>query len=229
MDGTRGIGVILLAMGAAAACGDRPAAEPEPASAVVSAPGIATAGSPEAPGADAPVAEEQRLPEPPADHRPTGAADRALLSGIYLAFAVEPAGFADKVAALTPEQRRQTWGFLFCAAPRMLAAGQEGERHGAPVNVELPPAADELIEYQGPHDRARRTLLRQLAGEFVVVGRCIQSIDEGERRVVDGILARQAKNLEMMRATSGAGQSEKWEGRVRRVFPVLFAALLPGC
>jgi hypothetical protein len=183
----------------------------------------------EDPGPDPAPAVEQRLPEPPADHRPTGPVDRALLSDLYLAFAAEPKGFADKVAALSPEQRRQVFGFLFCAAPKMLAAGQEGERPGAPVTVDLPPEADELIEYQGPRDRARSTLLRQLAGEFVIVGRCVQSLGDGRHEVVDGILARQAKNLEMMRATSGPGQADKWSERIRRVFPALFAALLPEC
>ncbi|HUT78298.1 MAG TPA: hypothetical protein VM285_11455, partial [Polyangia bacterium] len=211
MDGIIRSGLFVWALVTLAACDTSPRdakpVQPEPPN----------AERPQAPGADSPVAAEQKIPEPPADHGPTVAEDRTLLAELYLAFAAEPAGFADKVAALTSEQRRQAYGFLFCAAPRMLAAGQEGERTGAPVSVELPPEADELIEYQGPRDRARRTLLRQLAGEFVVVGRCIQSIDRGERQVVDGILARQAKNLEMMRATSGPGQSEKWDGRIRGV------------
>jgi hypothetical protein len=223
MDGTCLFGMISLVLCAAAACDNAPQdakpAPPEPAPVV----------HPPTPDADAPVAEEQRLPEPPADHQPTGAADRTLLADLYLSFAAEPDGFADKVAALTPAERRQAWGFLFCAAPRLLAAGQEGERTGAPVSVELPSEAEELVEYQGPRDRARRTLLRQLAGEFVVVGRSIQSIDKCERRIVDGVLARQAKNLEMMRTTSGPGQSGKWNERIRRVFPALFSSLLPEC
>ncbi len=209
-----------------AACDGKPAAKP---AAVAGTPPAAPGNRPPAGDADEAGPQDQRLPEPPPDHQPTGTADRALLAELYLAFATEPAGFADKVAALTPTQRRQAYGFLFCAAPRMLAAGQEAERTGAPVSVELPPEADELIEYQGPRDRARLTLLRQLAGEFIIVGRSIQSIDRGERRIVDGVIARQAKNLEMMRATAGPGHAGKWSERIRRVFPPLFAALLPEC
>jgi hypothetical protein len=223
MKPARPAGVLALALLAAVACNGAPTEGTPPAP----APAVAKRQPPVLEAE--PAADEQKMPEPPPDHRPSSAADRALIADLYLAFAAEPGGFADKITALTPAQRRQAWGFLFCAAPRMLAAGQEDGRTGAPVTVALPPEADELIEYQGPRERARLTLLRQLAGEFVVVGRAIQSIDRGERRIVDGVIARQRRNLEMMRTTAGPGHTGKWNERIRRVFPALFSSLLPEC
>lgn len=229
MDSTTSRSTVILALLALVACGDRTRAGPPADEPVAAAPAPAPADDRTAPGGREAEGPEPRLPSPPDDHRPTGPEERALIAELYIAFAAEPAGFADKVLALEPARRRQAFGFMFCAAPRLLDAGQEGERHGAPIAMELPEVAEELIEYQGPRNRARRTMLRQLAGEFIVVGRCIEDLDAGSRSVVDGVLARQAENMAFARVTARDGWAADWNERIRRVFPALFAELLPEC
>ncbi|MBW2276342.1 MAG: hypothetical protein JRF63_02555 [Deltaproteobacteria bacterium] len=71
--------------------------------------------------------------------------------------------------------------------------------------------------------------LQQLGGEFLVVGRSIQSISDGDTKTVEQILMRQQQNLEMMKIASGPDQAAEWSATIRRVFPVLFARLIPEC
>lgn len=164
-------------------------------------------------------------------HQPTQGGDRETLAAVYISFAEDPEGFVERVERLPAHQRGRLADFLFCAAPKLLAAGQQAERGpvGAPVELKLPAVADELIGFKGSPARMRSMFLRQLAGEFLIVGRAIQSIDRGQRQAVDEVLANQQRNLEMMQAAAGPTEAAKWSARIRRVFPVLFEELLPEC
>jgi hypothetical protein len=188
-----------------------------------------------------PVTEKQAEPEPvpgtdllgrsltvPEEHSPTASEDRQVLAAIYLSFAEDPEGFVTKVEQLTSERRQRLADFLICAAATLHHASQAGQS-GAPRQVALPPEAQELIGFEGSPERARTMFLRQLGGEFVIVGRSIQSIDRGDKKTVEQILARQKQNLEMMRIANGPDKAAEWSARIRRVFPILFAKLLPEC
>jgi hypothetical protein len=164
----------------------------------------------------------------PADHKPTSAEDREALAAVYLSFAEDPEGFVAAVEKLAPERRQRLGGFLICAAAGLHRAGQPAKA-GAPRQIALPPEADELIDFAGSPEHARTMFLRQLGGEFMIVGRSIQSIDKGDKQLVEQILARQQQNLEMMKLAYGPDKAAKWSATIRRVFPILFARLLPEC
>jgi len=164
----------------------------------------------------------------PADHDPIGPEDREVLAQVYLSFAEDPEGFVERVQGVAPDRRKRLAGYLLCAAARLHAAGNP-DQAGAPAQVELPVEAKELIRFEGSPERTRTMFLRQLGGEFLVVGRSIQSIDGGDTKTVEQILARQQQNLEMMKATSGPDKAAEWSATIRRVFPVLFARLIPEC
>jgi hypothetical protein len=164
----------------------------------------------------------------PADHKPIGAEDREVLSQVYLSFAEDPEGFVEQVQQLAPDRRERIAGYLMCAAGKLHTAANP-DKAGAPIQVELPIEARELIRYEGPPERGRTMFLRQLGGEFLVVGRSIQSIDRGDVKTVEQILARQRQNLEMMKIASGPEKAAEWSATMRRVFPILFARLIPEC
>jgi hypothetical protein len=164
----------------------------------------------------------------PADHKPISAEDRAELAEVYISFAEDPEGFIGRVQKVAPDRRERIAGYLLCAANKLQAAGRQ-DQVGAPVQIEIPVEAKELIRYEGAPDKARSMFLRQLGGEFLVVGRSIQSIAEGDTRTVEQILARQKQNLEMMKIASGPDKAEEWSATLRRVFPILFARLIPEC
>jgi hypothetical protein len=164
----------------------------------------------------------------PADHKPIGAEDREALASVYISFVEDPEGFVGAVQKIDPDRRNRIAGYLLCAADKLRAAGKT-DRAGAPVEIELPIEAKELIRFEGSPDKARSMFLRQLAGEFLVVGRAIQSIDKGETKTVEQILARQHQSLEMMKVVKGPEESAEWSATLRRVYPILFARLIPEC
>jgi hypothetical protein len=163
-----------------------------------------------------------------ADHKPIGPEDREVLARVYLSFAEDPEGFVRAVEELTPERRERIAGYLMCAAGRIRAAGQPAKA-GAPAEIQLPIEAQELIRFEGSPERARSMFLKQLAGEFLIVGRSIQSIHEGDKAMVEQVLARQRQNLELMKVSQGPERAAEWSATIRRVFPILFARLLPEC
>jgi len=163
----------------------------------------------------------------PADHKPIGPEDRAELAQVYLSFAEDPEGFIGRVNKVAPDRQQRLAGYLLCAASRLQAAGNP-DRAGAPVQIELPVEARELMRYEGAPDKARTMFLRQLGGEFLIVGRSIQSISEGDTETVEQILSRQQQNLEMMKL-AGPEEFAEWSATIRRVFPILFARLIPEC
>ena len=196
-----------------------------------------TAGKPDFTGGG-PIAQgrDGELPEllkgdlgVPADHEPTRGGDRQALAAVYISFAEDPEGFVEQVEKLPSSQRQRIAAFLFCAAPKLLAAGKGEPTAGGPVALELPAVADELIGFKGSPARMRSMFVRQLAGEFLIVGRSIQSIDRGQHQLVEEVLRSQQRNLEMMKASTGPTEAAKWGARIRRVFPELFDKLLPEC
>jgi hypothetical protein len=201
-----------------AAVTDEPVESPAPGKGAPQEPGDTAAGASFlAPGKAA-----------PADHKPIGPEDRAELATVYLSFAEDPEGFIVAVQKLAPDRRQRIAGYLLCASNKLRAAGRQ-DQTGAPVQIELPVEAKELIHYEGSPDKGRTMFLKQLGGEFLVVGRSIQSIDEGDTRTVEQILMRQQQNLEMMKLASPPEQVTEWSATIRRVFPILFARLIPEC
>jgi hypothetical protein len=215
---------------AMAACGDKhdeptPRPPPSAAKAVGEPAGGGTDGAVKPGGGTDLLAQSLKVAD---DHKPTSPEDREALAAIYLSFAEDPDGFVTKVEQLSPDRRQRLADFLICAASTLHRASQSTGA-GAPRQVALPAEAQELIGFEGSPERARTMFLRQLGGEFVIVGRSIQSIDSGDKQTVEQILARQRQNLEMMRIASGPDKAAEWSAKIRRVFPILFAKLLPEC
>ena len=215
-----------LVVATIAACGGEeksPAADPAPAE--------PTERADESPAANAeePPAENLELPAAPTDHERTSSEDREVLADLYVRFASDPDEFVAAVEEIPSSVRVQIYGYLLCAAPKLKAAAAALGRPGAPATVTLPPEAEELIGFSGSPKRAKQSFLKQLAGEFLVVGRAIQSLDRGKTEHVEAILARQKRNLQMMKAMHGPEKSAAWAKRIQRVFPEIFAVLAPDC
>ncbi|MFO8073691.1 MAG: hypothetical protein R6V85_17660 [Polyangia bacterium] len=231
------LAALLAACGGDEESGKRPA-EKEPAAAAKE-PDL-SADEPERPASDrkAPSPAEparagaevlDRLPKPPPDHEKTGAEDRAALAELYVTFAQSPEKFVERARALSDERRRQLAGYLFCAAPKLSAAGAPGSAAGAPRELDLPPGTSDLIAFGGSEKHKRQMFLQQLAGEFLVLGRCLQSLDEDGGETIEKVMRRQGRNLRMMKATRGADEVAAWEERIEKVFPELLAGLIPEC
>ncbi len=167
--------------------------------------------------------------KPDPNHRPTRAEDRQLLAGLYVAFSLDPGAFIAKVEAAPSETRKQVSGFLLCAALKLADASRDAPLAGAPAPFELPEAANELIEFSGSKERAKKQFLKQLSGEFLVLGRAIRAIDAGSVSIVKPIIERQKANLKMLELTAPPDKRVVWRSRVEKVFPMLFAELLPQC
>jgi len=135
----------------------------------------------------------------------------------------------EKLEAMPSDTRRQLSGFLLCAALKLAAAVKGAARGGAPVDVELPIEANELINFSGSKARARNQFMRQMSGEFLVLGRVIKSVDNGESAPGRHIVERQKANLKMLEMSAPPEERIVWRSRVERVFPILFAKILPAC
>jgi hypothetical protein len=231
------LAALLAACGGDEESGKRPA-EKQPAAAAEE-PDVSAKkpGRPSSePGARSPAEPEragakvlERLPRPPADHEKTGAEDRAALAELYITFAQSPEKFVERARALSAERRRQLAGYLFCAAPKLSAAGAPGPSSGAPREIDLPPGTPDLIAFGGSKKHKRQMFLQQLAGEFLVLGRCLQSLDEEGGETIEKVMRRQGRNLRMMKATRGADDVAAWEERVEKIFPELLDGLIPEC
>lgn len=167
--------------------------------------------------------------EPPGpDHVATGPGDRQLLANLFLAFSTEPQTFVSAVQAVPSERRQRLAAFMKCAAPRLLAAGQE-RPVGPPVDLRLPEEARQLIGFTGSEKRAKSLFLRQLAGEFLVVGRAISLVDKGDLAPVEKLIQRQKTNIEMLKFSAPPAKQATWRQSVEQAFPPLFASILPAC
>lgn len=230
---TTSIAGLFLAAALSACGGEREAAAPDPVRSVELTEPTATGDAGK--GASEPPPAAGKGPEflspgsgAGADHRPIGAEDREVLARVYLSFAEDPEGFVRAVEELAPDRRERIAGYLMCAADKLRTAGQP-VKTGAPIEVQLPVEAQELIRFEGSPERARSMFLRQLSGEFLIVGRSIQSIHDGRKARVEQILDRQQQNLELMKISQGPERAAEWSATIRRVFPILFARLLPEC
>ncbi len=163
------------------------------------------------------------------DHRRTTPDDRQLLAHLYIVFSLKPEQFIEKLEAMPSDTRRQLSGFLFCAALKMAAAVKGGAQGGAPIDIELPTEVNELINFSGSKERARNQFMRQLSGEFLVLGRVIESVDKGESAPGRHIVERQKANLKMLEMSAPPEERIVWRNRVEKVFPILFTKMLPAC
>ncbi|MCP4679227.1 MAG: hypothetical protein GY854_27820 [Deltaproteobacteria bacterium] len=163
------------------------------------------------------------------DHRRTTPDDRQLLAHLYVVFSLKPEEFIKKLEAMPSDTRRQLYGFLFCAALKLAAATKGAARGGAPIDVELPKEADELINFSGSKERARNQFFRQLSGEFLVLGRVIKSVDSGDSGPGRQVVERQKANLKMLEMSAPPEERIVWRNRVEKVFPILFKKMLPVC